>query len=91
MRIKREYVEAIRERVRRIEALATNPHWTTSRKHDIGNIAIQILNMLPNEMAIEGICPVCGERIKISTDRTTDGRLIGSCEDAFTVEKWEEE
>lgn len=27
-------------------------------------------------------CPICGERITV-TGRTTDGRLIGSCGDAF--------
>jgi hypothetical protein len=28
------------------------------------------------------LCPVCGDRISIS-GRTTDGRAIGSCGDAF--------
>lgn len=38
----------------------------------------------------KGLCPVCGEKITI-TGRTEDGRLIGSCGDAFTVQKWVEE
>jgi hypothetical protein len=33
-------------------------------------------------------CPICGERITI-TGTTTDGRLIGSCKDAFTRQQWE--
>jgi hypothetical protein len=35
------------------------------------------------------LCPICGETVHI-TGRTTDGRLIGSCKDAFTVEAWNE-
>jgi len=34
-----------------------------------------------------GLCPVCGERVAI-TGIATDGRLIGSCRDAFTAERW---
>jgi len=33
------------------------------------------------------LCPICGEEIYI-TGRTKDGRLIGSCGDAFTDEQW---
>jgi hypothetical protein len=36
----------------------------------------------------EGICPVCGEQITLLDRETTDGRLIGSCKDAFTYEAW---
>lgn len=35
-----------------------------------------------------GLCPVCGETIHI-INATTDDRLVGSCQDAFTVEQWE--
>lgn len=35
-------------------------------------------------------CPVCGEEVTI-TGKTTDGRLIGSCGDAFDKEAWEAE
>lgn len=35
------------------------------------------------------LCPICGERISL-TGRTTDGRLIGSCGDAFTREQWDD-
>lgn len=31
------------------------------------------------------VCPVCGQRIHI-TGTTTNGRLIGSCLDAFTLD-----
>lgn len=34
-----------------------------------------------------GLCPVCGERITVSGE-TTDGRLIGTCGDAFTRKRW---
>jgi hypothetical protein len=40
--------------------------------------------------AAEGLCPVCGVRITI-TGETLDGRLIGSCRDAFTMNTWEED
>jgi len=33
-------------------------------------------------------CPICGEHVTL-TGETTDGRLIGSCGDAFTREQWE--
>ncbi len=35
------------------------------------------------------LCPVCGEHVTL-TGETTDGRLIGSCGDAFTRKRWEE-
>jgi len=35
----------------------------------------------------KGVCPVCGENIDV-IGLTNDGRLIGSCKDAFTLEKW---
>ncbi len=41
------------------------------------------------ENATEGLCPVCGEHVTL-TGRTTDGRLIGSCRDAFTDAQWME-
>lgn len=34
-----------------------------------------------------GLCPVCGDRVSV-TGFTADGRLIGSCRDAFTAERW---
>jgi hypothetical protein len=34
-----------------------------------------------------GLCPICGERIRL-VGNTTDGRLIGSCMDAFTGRQW---
>lgn len=33
------------------------------------------------------LCPVCGAPVKI-TGETTDGRIIGSCNDAFTRSQW---
>lgn len=33
------------------------------------------------------LCPICGEKITL-TGNTTDGRLIGSCGDAFSVDRW---
>lgn len=34
-----------------------------------------------------GLCPVCGKEVRV-TGCTTDGRLIGECNDAFTPERW---
>ncbi len=34
------------------------------------------------------LCPICGEIVEL-TGETTDGRLIGSCGDAFTNHQWE--
>lgn len=37
-----------------------------------------------------GTCPICGERVQVQGGSITDnGRLIGSCGDAFTIEQWE--
>lgn len=36
------------------------------------------------------LCPICGEEIHLD-GKTTDGRLIGSCGDAFSQEQWESE
>ena len=33
------------------------------------------------------LCPVCGEMVQI-TGQTADGRLIGSCGDAFSKAAW---
>jgi len=38
----------------------------------------------------EGLCPVCGKKVKI-IELTKDGRLIGSCKDAFPLRKWRDE
>lgn len=34
-----------------------------------------------------GLCPACGKQVSLH-GITQDGRLIGSCRDAFTVAKW---
>ena len=36
------------------------------------------------------LCPVCGSEVCI-VGRTEDGRLIGSCGDAFTVAQWNDD
>jgi len=38
----------------------------------------------------EGLCPICGVKVNI-INLTEDGRLMGSCKDAFTLEQWEAE
>lgn len=38
-------------------------------------------------MRLSGLCPICGERIRVK-GMTIDGRLIGSCRDAFTKKQW---
>ena len=35
----------------------------------------------------QGLCPVCGKGVSI-IDQTLDGRLIGDCKDAFTLDQW---
>lgn len=35
------------------------------------------------------LCPICGQVIKL-TGETTDGRVIGSCYDAFRAEQYRE-
>jgi hypothetical protein len=34
------------------------------------------------------LCPICGETAQL-VGATTDGRLIGSCGDAFTARQWD--
>lgn len=36
------------------------------------------------------LCPVCGVEVCI-VGETTDGRLVGSCSDAFSVARWNDE
>lgn len=38
-----------------------------------------------------GLCPICGESIHLTGQLSTDGRIIGSCGDAFTTARWLEE
>jgi hypothetical protein len=35
------------------------------------------------------VCPICGDWIRISERITADGRLIGTCGDAFTRAQWD--
>jgi hypothetical protein len=35
-----------------------------------------------------GLCPICGEQVSLTGQCTADGRLIGTCQDAFTVAQW---
>lgn len=39
-------------------------------------------------MAHCDLCPICGEHITIIGE-TKNGRLIGSCHDAFTQKQWD--
>jgi ribosomal protein L37AE/L43A len=34
-------------------------------------------------------CPICGERVRLQDTTTADGRYIGTCGDAFTLEQWD--
>jgi ribosomal protein S27AE len=36
----------------------------------------------------EKLCPVCGVLVKLQ-DHTKDGRLVGTCGDAFTMNQWD--
>jgi putative intracellular protease/amidase len=51
----------------------------------------EVLNRWLAEQEENGrkLCPICGAMVSL-TGETTDGRLIGSCKDAFTAEQWEE-
>jgi len=42
---------------------------------------------LQKSIGSSGTCPVCGEEVNV-IDITKDGRLVGSCKDAFSFEKW---
>lgn len=35
----------------------------------------------------KGLCPICGVRVELYGE-TNDGRLLGACRDAFTIEQW---
>jgi len=35
-----------------------------------------------------GLCPICGEFVYL-VGETKDGRLVGSCKDAFTQSQWD--
>ena len=45
---------------------------------------------LQKSIGSKGLCPVCGEKVEI-IGLTTNDRLIGTCRDAFTFEKWNED
>jgi hypothetical protein len=38
----------------------------------------------------DGLCPICGQPVQL-LGKTNNGRLIGDCLDAFTIEQWERE
>ena len=38
---------------------------------------------------LPSLCPICGERVELNGE-TKDGRLVGSCGDAFTRNQWEQ-
>ena len=60
----------------RIEAMSEE-----KLRRDLENI-----RAYPNNMK-ENLCPICGVKVSI-IGNTKDGRLIGSCRDAFTLEQW---
>ena len=54
---------------------------------DDGN-TVKVCRISNRPMKKKGLCPVCGEKIHLTANKTVDGRLIGSCMDAFTEEQW---
>ena len=38
-----------------------------------------------------GLCPICGENISLTDTITSNGRLVGTCGDAFTLASWIDE
>ncbi len=66
-----------------------SPKWPT-----IAEIAHELTLINREAMAYRepptALCPICGRHVSL-TGKTTDGRLIGSCRDAFTQEQWDED
>lgn len=54
---------------------------------DIQPAQIKGPKLVAKKPKTSGLCPVCGEKITI-IGTTEDGRLVGSCFDAFTTKKW---
>lgn len=62
------------------------PYWDNERRRQLK--LLDGLDCLPGQMDLpDGLCPICGAAIRLIGE-TTDGRLIGSCRDAFTEEQW---
>jgi hypothetical protein len=36
----------------------------------------------------EGLCPICGQEVRLTRTVTTNGRWTATCGDAFTPEQW---
>lgn len=47
-----------------------------------------ILEIAEPTVKPEGLCPICGERVRLQNEPTADGRRVGSCGDAFTTDQW---
>ena len=60
---------------------------------DKTNFGLEWMENDPDECAEQSedrLCPICREEITL-TGKTSDGRLIGSCKDAFTIEQWNDD
>jgi hypothetical protein len=62
-------------------------HYTTwfAACRDNPNLQWMDWNPTDNE---QSFCPICGEKTKIDYQTTPNGRLVGSCGDAFTIAQW---
>ena len=63
-------------------------HGSTCVPRDNGPKLYALLD--PFEALGIDLCPICGAEVFI-TGRTTDGRLVGSCKDAFTQAQWNDD
>jgi hypothetical protein len=36
-----------------------------------------------------GLCPVCGEAVRLTDTVTSNGRLVGTCGDSFLADAWD--
>jgi hypothetical protein len=51
----------LRELLKKIEALALNPHWTSNRRWTIGELAVRAQAVLDREEERTWVCASCGD------------------------------
>jgi len=69
-------------------ANSVRPDYVIARKVLKGSrIGLMILDEAIH-VPLQGLCPICGEKTLICPGLTDNGRLIGSCFDAFPLDQW---
>lgn len=56
-------------------------------QNELGLVCLQESEVHTGRKGEKGLCPICGESITID-GKTTDGRIIGSCKDTFSIQRW---